>query len=611
MSAPTVPPTVSQTQLPLVIGVTGHRNLEQSDLAALRDKVRCIFAEIGRDFPQTPLLLLSALAEGADRLVAEVAQEQGIPVVAPLPMPRRLYETDFAGPSRQVFADWLDNKARCWFELPLVEDNTEAEIADHGAARNNQYAYVGEYIARHSQVLIALWDGQPGKVGGPQQVFDYKKDGFPILPGSPRGSRLASVEAALLYHVVTPRQGQARLVSALEVKKICTAEMEEVGRVRRLLPAATHDTFYRIFAPMERFNRDNERFAADLKALREQSRLYLLGDEKSTSVPPALAASVLSTPPNGAATLGLRPFVERYTLVDTLAIDFRGRMEWTLKILFALIFLAVFSFELCAHEVVEDKWPLLGYAILLALGYAWHQRARRQDDQNRYQDYRALAEGLRVQLFRRLAGLPEMLSPVADHYILKHATELDWIRNALRTWSSSWSFPEARGHITITDPLPADLPFVQQHWVEAQLGFFDRRSWGFRNTEEKRLRRKGLVVFLSVLVALAVFSAWWPLALVQDAVGWRVALLVATVLLLLTALMHEYIHQLGLAEHAKTYRRMAALFRRADELLEEHLKANDPAAAQEVIQQLGREALIENGDWLLLHRDRPMDVPQG
>ena len=31
----------------------------------------------------------------------------------------------------------------------------------------------------------------------------------------------------------------------------------------------------------------------------------------------------------------------------------------------------------------------------------------------------------------------------------------------------------------------------------------------------------------------------------------------------------------------------------------------------ELIRDVGREALIENGDWLVLHRARPIDMPRG
>ena len=41
------------------------------------------------------MIVLSALAEGADRLVARVALAQGVKLVAPLPLPIEEYRRDF------------------------------------------------------------------------------------------------------------------------------------------------------------------------------------------------------------------------------------------------------------------------------------------------------------------------------------------------------------------------------------------------------------------------------------------------------------------------------------------------------------------------------------
>ncbi len=611
MNAPTAPPNDPAIRLPLVIGVTGHRNLVPEDLPALRERIQNVFVEIRRDFRRTPLVLLSALAEGADRLVAEVAAKQDIAVVAPLPMPRAAYETDFSAPSRAEFAEWLDRRVRCWFELPLVPGNTAESIAESGPPRNQQYACVGEYIARHSQVLVALWDGGPGKEGGTQEVFDYKSRGFPNLPGSPRQSRLQPVEAALLYHIVTPRLGQPRPAGALTVKKSCSAEGDTTDRAPRLGAAATDDTFRRIFAPVDRYNSDAEAYGPALARLRDKSVENLLGDEKITSRPSSLVAGPVATNTAGAQSFGLRPIVERFALPDALAVWFQGRARRSLIVLYWLILLAMCFFEICAHEVVEHKFVLLGFVLLLIGAFGWHRLSRRRDDQNRYQDYRALAEGLRVQLFRRLAGLDELRAPVADQYLLKHATDLDWIRNALRTWSSSWSFPQARGHIAVDEPAPADFAYVQSQWVHDQLNFFKTRAERFERQEKNRpFASKQLVSVISVLVVLTVVLAWYVEKLfaaggeeAHKNIWSNVALLLVSAILLSTALMHEYANRLALGEHVKTYRRMAALFDKADALLAEYIRTRDEDGARDVVQRLGREALVENGDWLILHRE--------
>src|SRR5262249_58414221 len=86
-------------RLPLVVGVTGHRDLRDEDVPRLEQEVTAIIAGLRRDYLEgdhdTPIIVLSALAEGADRLVARVALKAGARLIAPLPMPLDEYRRDF------------------------------------------------------------------------------------------------------------------------------------------------------------------------------------------------------------------------------------------------------------------------------------------------------------------------------------------------------------------------------------------------------------------------------------------------------------------------------------------------------------------------------------
>ena len=76
------------------------------------------------------------------------------------------------------------------------------------------------------------------------------------------------------------------------------------------------------------------------------------------------------------------------------------------------------------------------------------------------------------------------------------------------------------------------------------------------------------------------------------------------------ALLHGYAEKRALAEHHKQYKRMKLLFLRAKELLDELPKTPGNADARELILDLGKEALAEHGDWVLLHRERPIELPK-
>ena len=79
----------------LVIGVTGHRKLRSEDVPALQARVRAFFVDMQARYPELPLVLLSSLAQGSDQLVAQVALDLGLRVIAPLPLPLDLYRADF------------------------------------------------------------------------------------------------------------------------------------------------------------------------------------------------------------------------------------------------------------------------------------------------------------------------------------------------------------------------------------------------------------------------------------------------------------------------------------------------------------------------------------
>ena len=168
-------------ELPLVVGVTSHRNLAASELEPIRQRVRDFFVQLKQDFPDLPLVVLSALAEGGDQLVAREALATGARLIAPLPLSPQSYADDFIdAPSRAAFTD-LCQRADV-LQMPLLPGSTLADIAVQGEARDRQYAQAGVFIASHSHIMLALWDGRESDLlGGTAQVVRYALDG--VMPG--------------------------------------------------------------------------------------------------------------------------------------------------------------------------------------------------------------------------------------------------------------------------------------------------------------------------------------------------------------------------------------------------------------------------------------------
>src|SRR3954454_12699120 len=146
---------------PLIFGISGHRDLVESDLPELRRQLDTVFAAFCAAHPHHRFELLSPLAEGADRLAAEVALARGISLRVPMPMAQGDYEKDF--PDRESLEEFrrLLKAAQASWVVQTEKDSAGATL------RDRQYAAVGDYIAQASHVLILLWDGeQNDKVGG-------------------------------------------------------------------------------------------------------------------------------------------------------------------------------------------------------------------------------------------------------------------------------------------------------------------------------------------------------------------------------------------------------------------------------------------------------------
>jgi hypothetical protein len=626
--------------LPLIVGVTGHRDLRDEDVPALEARVTDVFRGLRAQCPGTPLILLTPLAEGGDRLVTRVAlrlRDDGwsIRVIAPLPMPRQLYEQDFrladAAESASL-AEFRDLLTRVdeWFELPLAPGTTAHDVGGDGTIRDKQYERLGAFVAAHSQVLVALWDGRPSeKTGATARVVDFALNGLPAEYAPERGP-IDQLELGPVYHIVTPRRSHPETrYPAFAVRPLSPARFGADAGHSRAAEGSAKALYDRVFQRLEMFNRDVRRHRERVGTERDAGWRDILGDGDSALV-----------------TDGVGFLLDCYAATDALARVFRRTTDATRLALFLLAFVTAVAFGVYAHL---GHWPplLLVYGALLAVTFSvyvwgapierpdllervlgadaahtwWSQRG---DFQNKSQDYRALAEGLRVQLFWRLAGVPDS---AADHYMLKQKSELDWIRVALRNWTLLADHsPRAEsagpdGPDTGEDgPDAGRLRLVLARWVRSQEAYFRNAALRDRAELRRLTRRAKWALALGTLstVALGVslnFPVPWRgrLAFLLNHHEMSHGMLTAVILALLivAALMYAYADEKVLEDHVKQYLRMQLVFSDAARRLQRMLDGAETAEAKRLILSLGREALIENGDWVIAHRSRPLEIHAG
>ncbi|MDQ3818041.1 MAG: hypothetical protein M3362_10145, partial [Acidobacteriota bacterium] len=438
-------------------------------------------------------------------------------------------------------------------------------------------------------LLIALWDGKyQNSVGGTSQVIRFQLEGIPESY-APRASFIDTPESGPVYHIITPRKSNPKPEG-------------EPFELHKLFPKgyiAEAERFNRIYARVEMFNRDLFNPAHSLLQATEKSKEYLFPESESKKLSPFLQS-----------------IREHFAVADSLAIFFQNRTRSTLNHLFILVLLIAISFDIYAHFFPERHWILALYLILMAGAYLWvNPRAKRHDYQNKYQDYRALAEGMRVQFFWWLANL--QLS-VADHYLRKQRSELDWICSAIRVWNIPTETESYAMDATHDTEHVRRCELLLRYWVQDQSNYFIKAAKRDHEKLERyepyvrALLRIGVGVTVLMTLALLIPHPWrHQLTELIDEYHWLHALLLALMSLpaIGAALLHGYIEKRALSEHAKQYSRMSVIFSNAQERLSEMIKNGHHESAHRLLEELGKEALEENGDWVLLHRERPLEVP--
>jgi hypothetical protein len=389
-----------------------------------------------------------------------------------------------------------------------------------------------------------------------------------------------------------------------------------------------------------------------------------------------------------------------YAHADGLAMHYQKRLQRTRRRIFTGVSLSALGFLGYAHGIDPTHHEagvvaLSIYLLALVLADLCHGRAERHRVEQRFLDYRALAEALRVAWFWRRSGI---LRPISRDYLSYQRSELSWLRQALEALT-------LRDLATMVDEPHDDGPVDREatlvRWVHDQQAYFTaklrrmapgvmrlelgvkvlvlaslavtvialfrdalglhsppvlglaifailavvvrvvRRSaegGGPVETDHELAAQHGhglRIATLYVIGALALVGignsflhglgsvheephAWWTIAMVIPAV--------------VAGLLHAYAQAVGWSAERRRYLRMegvfhVALLRLADRAglqgCPRSVPTRDCAVAiaaaidsdsaeanyEAVIEQLGREALAENAEWVMLHRDRPLDLP--
>jgi hypothetical protein len=659
-------------RIPLVIGVTGHRDLRAEDIPLLEREISTIITRLRSDYlgggDETPIFLISALAEGADRVMARAALAMGVKLIAPLPLPVEEYRRDFEpglNPNAATEFDQLLSEASAAPVMSFTTGNSLEAVRGDTEKRAEQYRAVGLFIIRHCDILIALWDGDPRDLGagGTGEVVRFKRDGIPLVVSGSTHDSLDQPEVGPVIHVVTPRRKIGSPASQVSVQpwgeeiirrhrgnarhRVFNGLRESVAKLLGTTPEPS------LTSPSDQESRDLETWEnfGQLIGLTHQFNLEAatlevspeLLQQKSNSMDALYADAGDGRPDEAAKQRAMRSAphcLQFFGIADALAINRQTQFMKDWRWMFSLGLVAFTLFALCGHLRGSEAFGgylkgslafaigmLLYLAILLVIFWIY-TRALYNRDQERFLDYRALAEALRVAVYWKILGIDgywpgekdpadeevapdsDSIGALANFYPMKETYELTWIKVCLRTidlWHRTKG-PAPRG---ILDAEAHNV--VRRFWVHGQLAYFNRQETR-HNRRAERLEGWSLVLLLVTGVSLIPFMLLIVLQI--SVLGSRsdptidLVLLATALLPGVAGAMTGYSERLALTAQARQYDRMRTLFRRAYDLLPETLDKKTEHYVRALYRDLGVEAMKESADWVAIYRQRPLR-PQG
>lgn len=611
------------SKIPVVVGVTGHRNIVEEDKPALKAKVTECLKEIQdlcrgkrKGEEDTPVVMLNAFAQGSDMLCAEAAFDLGIDVYAVLPCGKEKYKKSFD--LYRKSAEAAGNAAAKDFAEAAAKDEADKEKLEQylsdtdgphvqrmiyapdietDRARINldeesyEYRQLGIYVAEHSHVLLALWDGKPpkGEYGcGTAEVIRFALEHK--YPDKDMLFRPGIVNDSAVFWIKSRRQGDG---AAADIqKKWMTGKPAEDG-------GELYGDF-RIFDDPPGFLKDIVSKTVNYNA-------------ENVSVPDDAVRLWKNVEGLDEYRKNLR---RHYAKADELSYG-RNQKKYNLFILLLAIIGTVVACTFLIYDDASLPYMIFPCTAAICLILWLILRGKRKAYHKKYIEYRALAEALRIQFYMSMClGEKTVVTNVCDLYAWSQKLEMVWIKKAI----------QALGVIGESDAGKADATGVIDVWI----GNNEKPKGQLRYHSEKKDRNRtqalkyeklskissaatvGLYFLIFILeIAACILKAsdirWFWEGNIFAHVTWRnFAAIVIGIVTAASLLFSSYWGKLSYDRKADDNEKMSKFYASACERWNEIKKYG--TEIEKFVKEIAREEIVENGIWCSYVNENRLEI---
>jgi hypothetical protein len=543
-------------RIPITVGVVGHLDIIATEEQRLQ--IANFFLDLASEYPNSPVCLFSSIADGADRFVARIFLDlkreneklrDRFDLIVPTPFSEEEYKKDFDDDSKEDFEALIKQAKRSFC----------IGCDDQAASRPARYLKAGKFVADSSIILIALWDGEQGKPGGTADIVKHKIT----------GDNDNVAESTFEYDgtVFIMPSGRISSSSSVSSGSDLTLSLDIV-----LDDAAIKEALEKI----EEINSESLRI---MESKFEKSGAILFNAHEKLDLPQ-------------------KSLLAWYTALDVFSIYFR-RKDIAITIwLFTIGFFLITGLEVYSNLLLSDI--VLGLVMFLAFSatiiYFYSKNA---DNHKKYLYYRTLAEALRIQFYWNIAGINKNVS---DYILRIHRKDFTWIKYIMSaiygvTFNNKIINSESIGDLIL-------------NWIENQAGFF--RSSVSRMTRKlallSRISNISFILGFTLLVSIFLFGDYY----ISNSYI-NLLLVIIGMLVGLFALIKGYIKMKGYEQLLNQYELMNVIYSRAEsKAIETETYNLDIEKKNSYLKELffvvGKEALIENGNWYLIFKEREPEI---
>ena len=586
--------------IPVIVGVTGHRNIVEEDKDALKAQVKESLIEIqnlckakDKNGTDTPVVMLNAFAQGADMLCAEVAFNLGIEVYAVLPREKDKYIESFDDEDDKAkLYEYLDKTTRC-FVAPDIEKNKgfikrTINIDDS----SYEYRQLGIYMAEHSHILIALWDGKPPKAEygcGTVEVIKFALE-HKFLDRD-KLFKPGMINDSAVVWIKSRRQGdgtEADICKKWLISSLSGGEGKEYGDEYLTLDEAP----------------------AFLKDIISKTVSY---NSYETEVPEGAIKLWGNVDELDEYRKNLR---RHYVKADGLSYS-KNQKKYNLFILLLAIIGTVVA---CTFLIYDDaSLPYMIFPCTLAIGLIllFTLLGKRKGYHKKYIEYRAMAEALRIQFYMSACiNDKSNVSNVCDLYAWSQKVDMVWIDKAI----------QAIDVISNTEKLKIDPSQVIDVWIgnhekpTGQLKYHTRKKVQNRKQAKKyeTLSAVTSIATIAIYFIIFVFEVvayvlraldinWFWEENIFAHIGWRnftaiIMGVVTSASLLFSSYWGKLSYNRKLDDNEKMCRFYASAFARWNEVKDHN------AEIEKFVTEIAREEIVENGVWCSYVSDNELEI---